>query len=35
MLKSKDFWVGILVGAALYYLYVNHLKGKGMGGGGS
>jgi hypothetical protein len=33
MLKSKDFWVGILVGALLYYVYLNHLKGKGGAGG--
>lgn len=32
MLKSRDFWVGILIGVALFYLYQNHLKGKGMGG---
>lgn len=32
MLRSKDFWVGIALGVILYYLYTNHLKGKGMGG---
>lgn len=26
MLKSKDFWVGVLLGVALYYLYTNHMK---------
>jgi hypothetical protein len=31
MLKSRDFWVGILVGLAAYYVYANHVK-KGMGG---
>jgi hypothetical protein len=31
MLRSRDFWVGILVGALLFYLYQNHFK-KGMGG---
>jgi hypothetical protein len=33
MLKSKDFWVGVLVGVALYYIYMNHLKGMGNKGG--
>lgn len=32
MLRNKDFWVGIAVGVLAYYLYTNHLKGKGMGG---
>jgi hypothetical protein len=32
MLKSKDFWVGVLLGVALYYIYLNHVKGKGSGG---
>ena len=32
MLKSKDFWIGVLVGVALYYIYMNHLKGKGSAG---
>lgn len=31
MLKAKDFWVGVAVGVLLYYLYVNHMKGKGGG----
>lgn len=31
MLKSKDFWVGIALGAILYYVYTNHMK-KGPGG---
>jgi hypothetical protein len=33
MLKSKDFWVGVVVGVALYYVYLNHIKGKKGGGG--
>lgn len=33
MLKQKDFWIGLLVGVALYYIYLNHLKGKGGAGG--
>jgi hypothetical protein len=32
MLKQKDFWIGVLVGVALYYIYMNHLKGKGSSG---
>lgn len=32
MLKSQAFWVGVAVGVILYYVYTNHLKGKGMGG---
>jgi hypothetical protein len=32
MLKSKDFWAGVVVGAILLYLYQNHLKGMGSGG---
>jgi hypothetical protein len=37
MLKSKDFWVGVVIGVLLYYVYSTHLKGKGKGmtGGGS
>lgn len=31
MLRNKDFWIGLLVGAVLYYVYVNHVK-KGPGG---
>lgn len=31
MLKSKDFWVGVLVGVILYYVYMNHVK-KSPGG---
>lgn len=26
MLKEKDFWIGLLVGALLYYVYTNHVK---------
>lgn len=26
MLKSRDFWIGLLLGAALYYIYTTHLK---------
>lgn len=32
MLKSKDFWVGVILGVILFYVYQNHLKGKGTGG---
>jgi hypothetical protein len=32
MLKSRDFYIGILVGVVAYYVYCNHVK-KGMGGG--
>jgi hypothetical protein len=35
VLKSRDFWIGVAVGVLLYYVYLNHLKGKGMKGGGS
>jgi hypothetical protein len=35
MLKSRDFWVGVLVGVAVYYIYLNHVKGMGKGKGGS
>jgi hypothetical protein len=34
MLKNKDFWIGLILGIILYYVYANHVsKGKGMGGG--
>lgn len=26
MLRNKDFWIGLLVGALLYYVYMNHIK---------
>jgi hypothetical protein len=26
MLRDKDFWIGLLVGVLLYYLYANHVK---------
>ena len=26
MLRSKDFWVGVLLGAALFYVYQTHIK---------
>jgi hypothetical protein len=26
MLKSGNFWVGIIVGVILFYLYTNHMK---------
>jgi hypothetical protein len=26
MLRNKDFWIGLLVGALLYYIYMNHIK---------
>jgi hypothetical protein len=32
MLKSKDFWVGVLAGVILFYVYSTHLKGMGKGG---
>jgi hypothetical protein len=35
MLKSQAFWIGVLVGLILMYVYSNHLKGKGGMGGGS
>jgi hypothetical protein len=31
MIRDKNFWVGVLAGVVLFYLYQNHLK--GMGGG--
>jgi hypothetical protein len=31
MLKSRDFWVGVILGVVLYYVYMNHLK-KGPAG---
>lgn len=31
MIKEKDFWVGVIVGVILFYVYTNHLKGKGGG----
>jgi hypothetical protein len=31
MLKSRDFWVGLALGAIAYYVYANHVK-KGPGG---
>lgn len=26
MLKQKDFWVGLVLGVILFYVYQNHLK---------
>jgi hypothetical protein len=26
MLKSKDFWAGVLIGALLLYVYNTHIK---------
>jgi hypothetical protein len=26
MLKSRDFWVGLIVGVILFYVYTNHVK---------
>lgn len=26
MLSNKDFWVGLIVGLILYYVYQNHMK---------
>lgn len=31
MLKNKDFWVGVLLGVAAYYIYMHHVK-KGPAG---
>jgi len=31
MFKAKDFWIGIVVGLILCYVYQNHMKGKGQG----
>lgn len=33
MLKNKDFWVGVVAGVVLFYVYTNHLKGMGPKGG--
>ena len=32
MLKSRDFWVGVLLGVIAYYVYTNHIQKKGPGG---
>lgn len=29
MIRDKSFWVGVLAGVVLFYLYQNHLKGMG------
>lgn len=26
MLKQKDFWIGLVLGVILFYVYQNHLK---------
>ncbi len=26
MLKSRDFWVGVLLGVLAFYVYANHIK---------
>lgn len=26
MLRNKDFWVGLLVGVVLYYVYTTHIR---------
>jgi hypothetical protein len=26
MLRSRDFWIGVLLGVAAYYIYSNHVK---------
>lgn len=31
MLKSRDFWIGLVLGVVLFYVYQNHMK-KGPGG---
>lgn len=33
MIKRKDFWVGVVAGVILFYVYNTHLKGMGKGGG--
>lgn len=32
MLKSKDFWIGLIAGLVLYFVYANYMKGKSFGG---
>lgn len=32
-LKDGKFWGGVVVGFGFYYLYANHLRGKGGMGG--
>lgn len=29
--KSGKFWIGVIAGVVLFYVYTNHMKGK-MGG---
>jgi hypothetical protein len=26
MLKSRDFWVGVILGVIAFYVYSNHIK---------
>ena len=26
MLRQKDFWIGLVVGVVLFYVYTNHMK---------
>lgn len=26
MLRNKDFWVGLIIGALAFYVYQNHMK---------
>lgn len=26
MLRNKDFWIGLLLGALAYYVYTTHIK---------
>lgn len=26
MLKQKDFWIGLVLGVILFYVYQNHMK---------
>lgn len=30
MLRNKDFWIGLVLGVVLFYVYQNHMK-KGPG----
>lgn len=31
MLKSRDFWIGLVLGALAFYVYANHIKKGGPG----
>lgn len=30
-LTNSKFWIGVIAGVVLYYLYQNHLRGKATG----